>query len=56
MTRPIATEVAIKVRVSTGFSVVDYIGSFMRQQGQDVPLSAIDADKTVAVLIRNDER
>lgn len=30
MTRVTGREVAIKLRVSTGFSVSDYIGSFMR--------------------------
>jgi len=56
MTRVCGTEVAIKVRVSTGCSVSDYIGSFMRYQAPDFTISSIDADKVISCLIKNDER
>lgn len=56
MTRVVGTEVAIKLRVSTGYSVSDYIGSFMRYQSPDIALSSIDADKTISCLIKNDEK
>jgi hypothetical protein len=59
LTRIFGTEVAIKVRLSTGYSVVDYIGSFMRipaAQNPDFCLSSIDADKVVSCLVKNDEK
>lgn len=59
LTRTYGSEVAIKVRLSTGFSVSDYIGSFMRvsaAQSPDFNLSSIDADKVISCLVKNDDK
>jgi len=54
MTRVVCSEIAIKARVSSGLSVSDYIGSFMRSQNPELMMASIDADKTFSVLIKND--
>ena len=56
LTRIVGTEVAIRARVSTGLSVQEYIGSFMRSQSQDFFISSIDCDKTISCLIRSDDK
>jgi hypothetical protein len=56
MTRVIGSEVAIKVRVSHGFAVTDYIGSFMRHSTPDFALATIDADKVICCQFRSDEK
>lgn len=56
LTRIVGTEVAIRARVSTGLSVLEYIGSFMRSQSQDFFISSIDCDKTISCLIKSDDK
>lgn len=55
MTRDVVTDIMFKMRVSTGLTNVEYIGSFDRVQSSDMAISAIDQDKTISCLIRNDE-
>lgn len=56
MTRAVGSEVAIKVRVSSGLAVSDYIGSFMRYHTANFSLASIDADKVISCLIKSDEK
>lgn len=56
LTRPIATEVAIKARTSTGYTVTEYFGGFGLKESTDFELSALDPDKFVGFTIRNDEK
>jgi protein transport protein SEC24 len=46
----------IKVRTSTGFSVTEYFGGFLYKETVDFELAAIDSDKTISVILRNDEK
>lgn len=55
MTRDVATDVMFKMRVSTGLTNTDYIGSFDRVQSSDMAISAVDQDKTITCLFRNDD-
>lgn len=55
ISRAQGTEVALKCRTSTGLTATHYIGSFMQSQAADVQMASIDADKTVSVLMRNDD-
>jgi protein transport protein SEC24 len=56
LTRPQATEIAIKARVSTGLTVTEYFGSFGFKEVADFELSAFDCDKSLGFIIRNDEK
>jgi protein transport protein SEC24 len=56
LTRTQGTDVQIKARVSQSLTVAEYFGGFSYKEQPDIILSAIDADKTVGVLIRNDEK
>lgn len=56
LTRTQGNEVVIRARTSTGFSVTEYFGAFLFKENIDFELSAIDSDKTIQFLIRNDER
>jgi protein transport protein SEC24 len=56
LTRVVGTEVAIRARVSTGLSIHEYIGSFMRATSQDYFVSTIDCDKTISCLIKLDDK
>lgn len=56
LTRNQGTEVAIKARTSTGLSVIEYFGGFGVKEIADFELAAIDCDKTVGIVIRNDEK
>ena len=56
LTRPTVTDVTMKMRTSTGLSVSEYIGTFMRVQKTDAALSSIDADKVISCVIRNDQK
>lgn len=42
MTKDVATDVVFKMRVSTGLTNVEYIGSFERIQSSDFAIPAID--------------
>lgn len=46
----------IKARCSTGFTVTEYFGGFLFKEQSDFELSAIDSDKCVSFVIRNDEK
>ena len=46
----------IKARCSTGFSVTEYFGGFLYKETSDFELSAIDSDKSLSFIIRNDEK
>ena len=56
LSRTQGTDVVIRARSSTGFSVTEYFGSFLYKESVDFELSAIDSDKTVAFILRNDDR
>jgi hypothetical protein len=55
-TRPQASQITMKLRTSAGMTCTDYVGSFMRLQRTDCSLGAIDADKVITCIIRNDEK
>jgi protein transport protein SEC24 len=54
ITKARGTEVMIKARCSTGFSVVEYFGGFGYRESVDLQLPSIDADKTFGITLRND--
>jgi hypothetical protein len=56
LTRSQGSEVIVKARTSTGFSITEYFGGFNFKETVDFELSAIDSDKTVAFILRNDEK
>ena len=56
LTRAQGSEVIIKARTSTGFSITEYFGGFVYKETVDFELSAIDADKTISFVLRNDEK
>lgn len=56
LTRAQGSEVVIKARTSTGFTVTEYMGAFNFKELADFELAAIDSDKTIALQIRNDDK
>ena len=56
LTRSQATEVAIKARTSTGYSVIEYFGGFGVKETTDFELAAIDSDKFIGFIMRCDEK
>ena len=46
LSRASGTEVMVKARVSTGFTVTEYFGGFGLKEAVDFQLSSIDADKS----------
>jgi hypothetical protein len=56
VTRVTNTDITMKLRVSSGLSVSDYIGSFMRSEAADMALAALDSDKVISCVIRNDTK
>jgi protein transport protein SEC24 len=56
LTRTQGSEVAIKARTSTGFTVTEYFGGFGVKEIVDFELSAMDSDKFVGFVIRCDEK
>ena len=56
LTRNQGSEVVIKARTNTGFSITEYFGGFTFKETVDFELSAIDADKTISFVLRNDEK
>ena len=56
LTRTQGSEVVIKARCNTGFSVTEYFGGFLCKEMVDFELAAIDSDKTFSFLLRNDDR
>lgn len=55
LTRPIGSEVMLKVRASKGLAVAEYFGSFGLREAPDVRLAGIDADKSFGVALKHDE-
>ena len=51
-----ASEVMVKARCSTGFSVTEYFGGFGLREASEFKLSSIDADKSFGFLLRNDDK
>ena len=56
ITKARGTEVMIRARCSTGFSVVEYFGGFGYKESVDLQLPSIDADKTFGITLRNDSQ
>ena len=56
LTRNQVTDVQLKMRVSTGLSVTEYVGSFMNQQAADLAIASLNADSVLSICIRNDEK
>ena len=54
MTRIVATDCMIKVRVSTGLTVSEYFGGFGVYQRAEFGLAALDQDKVFSATIIND--
>ena len=48
------SDVAVKARCSTGYTVTEYFGSFGSRDAVDFELSSIDADKSFGFTLRND--
>jgi len=54
MTRIVATDCMVKVRVSTGLTVSEYFGGFGVYQRAEFGLAALDQDKVFSATIIND--
>lgn len=54
LTRNGAYDVAFRVRCSEGYSVVAYVGNFIRVNSIDFELPSIDSDKTIGVIMRSE--
>ena len=46
----------IKARTSTSLSIQEYFGSFTCKETPDVELAAIDADKSIGFVVKNDDK
>lgn len=56
LTRTQGSEVSIKARTSTGYSVIEYFGGFGVKEIVDFELAAFDSDKFVGFVLRCDEK
>ena len=56
VSRPQGLEAVLRLRCSTGLSVVDYAGSFAKRTATDVDLPAVDCDKAITVSLRHDDK
>ena len=56
LTRQQGYDIQVKARTSTGITQTEYYGSFAFVPLADFEIAAIDADKTVSFVVRNDER
>jgi len=56
LTRTQGSDVVMKARTSSGFTVTEYFGGFTFKETVDFELSAIDADKGLAFILRNDDK
>ena len=54
MTRVVATDCMIKVRVSSGLTVSEYFGGFGTYQRAEFGLASLDQDKVFSAMIVND--
>ena len=44
------------MRVSAGFHIEEYFGTFGKRENPEVEMAAIDADKCFGVVIKNEDR
>lgn len=56
LSRATGSEIMVKARCSTGFTVTEYFGGFGVKEAVDFQLSSIDADKSFCFALRNDEK
>lgn len=56
LTRQTGTDVELKARCSTGLTVTEYIGGQMSAQTAAMQYSALDSDKVLTFVLRNDEK
>lgn len=56
LTRPTVSDVEYKARCSTGLTVTEYIGGHMTSQTASMSYAALDADKVLSFVLRNDEK
>ena len=56
LTRPQITQVLMRARCSNGLSVDYYVGKFKRKGPVEMEVAALDADKTITVVIKYDEK
>ena len=54
LTRNTAYDVSIRCRCSTGLSVCEYYGSFVKRNTIDFDLPSFDADKSLGILLRHE--
>jgi len=56
LTRPVGTDVELKARCSTGLTVTEYIGGQMSASTASMQYSALDSDKVLTFILRNDDK
>jgi len=56
VTRPTAFDAIMKVRTTAGIRAVDFIGSFYMTNTQDIELAGYDADKSVSIELKHDDK
>ena len=56
LTRNQGTQVVMRARVSNGLTIQDYIGKFKRRGPIEMEAAAIDADKSILVVLKHDEK
>eukprot|EP00898_Chlorokybus_atmophyticus_P000326 jgi/Chlat1/1294/Chrsp118S01733 len=54
--RPQGFEAIMRVRCSSGLSVVEYMGNYCKRNAIDVDLPAVDCDKTFTVTFKHDDK
>ena len=55
LTRPAVSDVYMKARCQTGFTVTEYIGGQMSAQVSQMQYAQVDADKVFTFAMRNDQ-
>lgn len=56
ISRPIAFNVVMRVRTSTGVRPTDFYGHFFMSNTTDMELASIDCDKAIAIEIKHDDK
>ena len=56
ISRPIAFNVVMRVRTSTGVRPTDFYGHFFMSNTTDMELASIDCDKAVAIEVKHDDK
>lgn len=56
VSRPFGVEAMLRVRCSAGLRAVDFFGAFHMANTQDVELAGVDADTSVTVRIKHDDK